>query len=135
MQLEAVGRPLKYRLRTGEEIILKPGVPVELRDESARILLKQAGDRVRVVDSSVVIEPAHPNARPIYWERNDGNIYGPARLQFLAQVGLGLKTTDFCVVVSFDGGLVWIRSDRLRSRQQFEAQHPMSVVTLVKEPR
>ncbi len=49
MQLEAVGTPLRYRLRTGQEIFLKPGVPVELPDTSARWLLNKAGHRVRVV--------------------------------------------------------------------------------------
>lgn len=70
----------------------------------------------------VVIEPAHPHARPIFWERNDGRIYGPAAPEFLAQVGLGLKTTDFWVVADFETQSVWIRSDRLRSRKAFEQQ-------------
>ena len=49
MQLEAMGKPLKYRLRTGEELLLQPGCPVEVPDESARSLINKAGNRVRVV--------------------------------------------------------------------------------------
>ena len=49
MQLEAVGKPLKYRLRTGEELLLQPGCPVEVPDESALSLMSKAGNRVRVV--------------------------------------------------------------------------------------
>ena len=75
MQLEATGKPLKYRLRSGKEILFQPGCPVDVPDESARELLKKAGDRVRVVSPApVVIESAHQNARPVYWERANGRI-------------------------------------------------------------
>ena len=137
MQLEAIGRAIKFKLHSGVEILLEPGRPVELPDASARSLLKQAGAMVRIVSDTpaVVIEPASPTARLVYWERNDGRIYGPAIPEFLAHVGLGLKTTNFWVVTDCETQLVWIRSDRLRSRQQFEAQQPMRVVAFVKEPR
>ena len=51
MQLEATGKPLKYRLCTGEELLFQRGCPVDVPDKSARALLKQAGDRVRIVAS------------------------------------------------------------------------------------
>ena len=118
MQLEATGKPLKYRLRTGEELLFQPGCPVDVPDESARELLKQAGDRVRVVSPApVVIESAHQNARPVYWERANGRIYGPGTPEFLARVG-----DDFWIVATFAGHPYWIRSDRLRSRKAFEQQ-------------
>lgn len=58
MLLEAIGKPLRYKLRSGEEVRLEPGYPVELPDKSARSLLKQAGERVRVVTAPVpTIQP------------------------------------------------------------------------------
>ena len=35
MQLEATGQPIRYRLKTGEEFTLRPGVPMELPDQAA----------------------------------------------------------------------------------------------------
>ncbi|MEO7863584.1 MAG: hypothetical protein ABIU05_24735 [Nitrospirales bacterium] len=64
MLLEAVGKPLKYRLSTGEEILFQPGIPVEIPDASANTLLKQAGERVRV------IRPAIQTGDTITWLRN-----------------------------------------------------------------
>lgn len=87
------------------------------------------------VDGKVVLNPVRPNARPVFWERNDGRIYGPTTPEFLAQVGSGLKTADFWVVAAYDGHPVWIRSDRLRSRRQFETQPPLVLTVIVKEPR
>lgn len=78
----------------------------------------------------VALEPAHQNARLVYWERADGRIYGPARPEFLAQVGTG-SAARFWVVVSYGGQPVWILSDRLRSRQAFEQQIPPTDVSAV----
>jgi len=78
----------------------------------------------------VTIEPASTNACPVYWERADGRIYGPALPEFLALVGLGLKSTDLWVVAIWDGCSIWIRSDRLRSRQAFESQQGETCCTL-----
>lgn len=66
---------------------------------------------------AVTLEPAAPNARPVFWEQADGRILGPAIPEFLAQVG-----DRFWVVVHFDGAPRWIRSDRLRSKQAFDQQ-------------
>src|SRR6185503_4058894 len=77
-------------------------------------------------DGSIMIEPAHTNARPIYWEDALGRILGPAKPEFLAQVGTGGKNnTNFWVVVLYEGQPGWIRSDRLRSRQSFDTQRPV----------
>lgn len=123
MQLEATGKLIKFRLKTGKEVTLRPGVPVDLPEESARKLLTQAGDRVRVVSptASIAIEPAAGNARPIYWETGAGKIIGPARPDFLAKVGEG-SAASFWVVTSLEEKILWVRSDRLRSKSQFENQ-------------
>ena len=74
-----------------------------------------------LTSSGVVIEPAHPNVRPVYWERNNGVIYGPATVTDLAQVGTG-GIEQLWVVIESHGQLAWVRSDRLRSKQAFERQ-------------
>ena len=76
MHVEATVKPIRYRLRSGEEIVLRPGVPTEIPDASAPELLRKAGDQIRVA-SEVTIEPAYPTARPAYWEQADGRILGP----------------------------------------------------------
>src|SRR5262245_50098962 len=81
----------------------------------------------------VVIEPAHPNAKPVYWERR-GSIVGPGIPEFLAKVGDG-PSANFWVVVQFEGLPVWVNSIMLRSRAQFETQRPLAVVELVRDPR
>lgn len=59
MLLEATGKPLRYKLRSGDEVLLEPGRPVDMPDGAARSLLKQAGERVRVVpyEAVPVIQP------------------------------------------------------------------------------
>src|SRR5437867_2330171 len=47
--IEATDTPIRYRLHTGEEVLLKPGVPTELTDHAGRQLLKKAGNKVRLV--------------------------------------------------------------------------------------
>jgi hypothetical protein len=49
MQIEAIERPIRYRLATGRELILRPGVPVEVPEQAARQLLQKAGGKVRAV--------------------------------------------------------------------------------------
>jgi hypothetical protein len=50
MFLEATHAPIRYRLKTGEEVTLRPGVPMQLPDQAATQLLKKAPDKVRRVD-------------------------------------------------------------------------------------
>lgn len=133
MKLEATGKPFIYRW-PGGEVRLELGKPVDLPQDRAERLLSKAGDRVRVVElESVVIEPAHPHARPVYFERSDGVIYGPARVSHLAKTGRGLNER-FWVIVEHEGQVIWVWSDRLRSKQQFENQVKPKVVELIKEP-
>ena len=56
MQLEAIGSLIKYRLKTGEEVTLQPGVPMSYLP-SATQLLKKAPDKVRRVDSLPSVLP------------------------------------------------------------------------------
>lgn len=72
-------------------------------------------------DNDVTIEPASPTARPVFFERSDGRIYGPAKPEFLAREGTG-PAAIFWVVVQFHSLPVWVRSDLLRSRAQYEQQ-------------
>ena len=65
--------------------------------------------------NDIIIEPAAPNARPIYWETADGRILGPAVPEFLARSG-----DTFWIVTTFEGQPRWVNSDRLRSRTAFE---------------
>jgi len=116
-------------------IELEPGVPVELADHLAQRLLKKAINKVRVVHHDVRIEPASPKAHFVYWESGDCRILGPARPEFLAQIGAGLNSTDFWVIIEFEGQPRWVRSDRLRSKQAFDTQRPVQVIELIREGR
>ena len=133
MLIEAL-LPLRLRLPAGY-LELEPGVPVELPDHLAQRLLKKAVDKVRIVHGDVIIEPAPPKARFVYWESADCRILGPVRPEFLAQVGTGVKNTDFWVVVLYEGQPRWVRSDRLRSKQVFDTQRPVQEIELVREAR
>jgi hypothetical protein len=70
MQLEATGKPIRYRLKSGEEVILRPGVPTELPDHAANQLLKKAPNKVRRVNRSSMIEPG----TAITWEGADFSV-------------------------------------------------------------
>lgn len=75
MQLEAISKPLRYRLRTGEEILLRPGIPVELPDLAAQKLLAQAPDRVRLVPYAVEVGQTIQWCSPLF-----GNLKGAVLL-------------------------------------------------------
>jgi hypothetical protein len=68
MQLEATEKPIRYRLKTGEEVTLRPGVPTEIPDHAANQLLKKAPDKVRLVKEA----PPTRNGPRISWQRADG---------------------------------------------------------------
>jgi hypothetical protein len=125
MQVEVIGKPIRYRFRSGKEIVLKPGVPTALPDAAVKQLLARAGDRVKIVGSTpphppsmdtleVCVEPAATNAQPVYWQAKNGCIYGPGKPEFLARVGYG-NAVRFFVLVQHEGQLRFIESDRLRS--------------------
>ncbi|HKC94008.1 MAG TPA: hypothetical protein VKB81_08330 [Nitrospira sp.] len=98
MQPEATRTPIKYRLKTGEEVTLRPGVPTELPEPAATQLLRKARDNVRLVDggstlqpSGVVIESAVRNARPVFWESMDGVWHGAGEARISRTDGIGSK--------------------------------------------
>ncbi|QPD04920.1 MAG: hypothetical protein Nkreftii_002694 [Candidatus Nitrospira kreftii] len=108
MLVEAL-KPLLIHLPTGD-VHLEPGVPVELPDEHGRRLLAKVPDKVRIVTTqSVVVEPAiRPDGSPltpVYWERGDGSISGPASVEFFYRLG----DTDG-LIVEHRGELVWINA-------------------------
>ena len=129
MKLEAVGKAFVYQW-PGGEIRLEPGKPVDLPPDRAAKLLARAGGRVRLLDSPepIVIESASCTAKPVFWETATGHILGPAKPEFLAMVGSG-TTACFWVVITMNGEGRWIRSDRLRSRTQFERQRTRKAVS------
>jgi hypothetical protein len=55
MLIEATQKPIRYRLQTGEELYLKPGVPMEVPEVAARQLIQKAGDKVKVLASGRLV--------------------------------------------------------------------------------
>ena len=47
MLVEAIERPIRYHLLSGQQVRLTPGCPVDLPEEQARMLLAKAPGRVR----------------------------------------------------------------------------------------
>jgi len=66
--------------------------------------------------SELVVEPAAPNARAVYWENADGSFGGPMVPIFLARYG-----ERSYVVVDDQGENRWILSDMLRARPEKKA--------------
>lgn len=83
--------------------------------------------RAVVSKRDLIMEPAAPNARPIYWETGTGRILGPATPEFLARDG-----DTFWIVTTFDGQIRWINADQLRSKKAFEQQRVIQVVEQVR---
>jgi len=113
-----------------------PGQRISLPEDQAHRLIQQVGGKVRLVNMTVsdeVMDLALGAARPVYWERT-GSIVGPAIPEFLAKVGNG-PTAQFWVVVQYEGMLVWVNSNMLRSKRDFETHVSLRVVELMKEPR
>jgi len=69
----------------------------------------------------IIIEPASPTARSIYWEAVDGNWHGPVQPEYLGRTGKG-RSEQFWVVVNDKGIIRWIWTELLRSRQAFLAR-------------
>jgi hypothetical protein len=106
--------------------------------------LEEAGDKVPITEPNASadthggnaasaiqnfeIQPAAPNARPIYWETGDGRILGPAVPEFLGRDG-----NAFWISTTFDGQMRWINADRLRSRQAFETQVVLREAEIIRE--
>jgi hypothetical protein len=130
--------PLKVKRPSGD-ILLTPGTPVEFTEEEGLRLLSKAKGKVRLVEpSGTVIETAQrPDGQPmtpVYFERNDGVIYGPAKVTDFTKTGSGGKER-FWVIVEFEGQSAWIVSDRLRSKKAFETQVKPRPFERIEEPR
>lgn len=133
--LEAV-EPIRVRLG-GQSHELQPGQRIDLPEDKGRLLLERAPGKLRIIETGserITIESAATTARPVFFENSLGEILGPATVTDLAKVGAG-ENEQFWIIVEFDGQARWVRSDRLRSRRQFETQAPIRSVEHVKEPK
>jgi hypothetical protein len=111
MLIEAL-QPLTVKLRS-RAVHMTPGHPVDLpEDDGLRLLVKAKGKVRLIANHRPIIEPAHPFAKPTYFEDAFGRILGPVIPEFLARAD-----GHFWIVTTFEGEARWIRSDRLRSRQ------------------
>ena len=120
MLVEAV---IPLRVKTaGQWRFLEPGKPFEFADDQAVKLLAKMPDKVRQVtpdkDEAIVIDPASPMARPIYWESMDGTWHGPVKPEYLGRTGT-VPNERFWVIVNDEGNIRWIWADLLRSHQAF----------------
>ena len=149
MLIEAV-KPLRVRFKE-REVRLRPGEPIQFSEAEGQRLLEKAPDKVKVVSglpletpptppliglashtSDIVIEPAPRNARLVYFERNDRQICGPARVLAYQRASAGGPQHDW-LIVEFQGVWEWVWADHLRSRQQFECQRPLCEVDRIQE--
>jgi len=73
--------------------------------------------------SHIVVQLAASNARPVYWEGENGQIRGPAVPEFLARVGIG-EMARFLVLVQYEGRILFVDSDLLRSRKARPLREP-----------
>ena len=77
MLLEAVGRPIRYRLADGREVRLVPGQPVDLPDLQADKLLAKAQGRVKLAPTGL------PRFQPGTWIEWDSPLFGRLRGELL----------------------------------------------------
>ncbi|MDX2253209.1 MAG: hypothetical protein NW202_13065 [Nitrospira sp.] len=108
--------PITVRTAQGD-VRLTPGVPHELPDCVGQRVIEQAGSKVRVhqPEAEILIEPAAPDPRPVYWRGVDGKLCGPAKPELLAKVGTGTNER-FWVVVTYQGTTRWVRANRLQAK-------------------
>jgi hypothetical protein len=104
----------RIRVRhAGNERALTPGEHLELPDENARRLLAKAPDKVRLISTDSVFEPAI-NVRPVYWE-SCGKLHGPGRvIGFVKMTDAGKET--FWLWVETSTGWSLISDAALRRR-------------------
>lgn len=85
-------------------------------------------------EGEIVIEPTSRDAKAVYWERANGRIYGPVCPEFMVKVGSGPSAT-FWVISTYQGQIIWIRSDRLRSQQAFQSRTKPNVCPCCRSDR
>lgn len=131
--------PLHIRRPCGD-LRLLPGHPVDLDVDEALRLLAKASGKVRVVSKEeIYIElatrPDGSPLSPIFWERGDGSIVGPGKPEFFSRIGYGNRDEDFWLVVQYGDETIWTRSDRLRSKREYDQQVLPKNIETVKEPK
>ena len=125
MLIEAIQRPIQYRLLDGSNIRLAPGYPVDLPEEQARTLLTKAPDRVRLATAQqtereeFLVEPSVCKS-PVYWESMDGPIRGPATVTHMATETTARGLKRFWLCITYGDSWSWIHEDLLRSRAAFD---------------
>lgn len=123
MRIEALC-PLHIR-RAAADLHVLPGGLIDLPEEEAVTLLQKAAGKVRVVPSGeIAVEPVtKPDGSPltpVYWERGDGSILGPASVELFYRMG-----PSDGLIVKFRGDLLWINTCTLRSQRQWTEQKPV----------
>ena len=66
------------------------------------------------------IKPDGSPLTPIYWERGDRSISGPASVEFFYRLG-----SSDGLIVAYEEELIWINAATLRSKQQWAKQKPV----------
>lgn len=112
----------------GELVQLIPGEPMPLPDKAAQRLLRKMPESVRLVEADpsmnmeamgVCIE-AGP-ARSCCWESADG-VIRRGTCVLLGMTGISSTARFWIGIETDDGRFSWVREDRLRSIQQYDAQ-------------
>ncbi len=107
MLVEATEQQVRFRLRDGQDIVLRPGVPVEVSPDLAGKILAKVGGKVRVVSRLPVL----PHGCLIYWRGADGHDRGPAVIEDVVQD----ERHVHWVRVEYEGQMRWI-SERILQR-------------------
>lgn len=109
--LEALA-PLVLRRSSGE-LRLGLGEIFVLPDEEAARLLKKAPGKVRLVPDQTMLAP-------VYWERGDGSISGPATVELFYRLG-----SSDGLIVRYGDEMLWVNTCMLRSKRQWLEQRPV----------
>ncbi len=122
MLIEAIARPIRYCLVDGKQVHLTPGIPTDLPEPQAQILLQKAVGQVRLVaqpplprEETITIQAA-PCQRPVWWKSASGQILGPAQVTHFAQVTDSQGRDLFWLCLDYQGSWHWVREDRLRAK-------------------
>jgi hypothetical protein len=120
MLLEAMDKPIKYRLRDGRELLLEPGVPVDVPDAAASYLLRKVSGRVRIAPG-VLINDSFSDFSPVFWRCAAGTILGPGFMRHHTKVHTN-RGDYLWLLVEYQGSWRWISETLLRKRKAFEKQ-------------
>jgi hypothetical protein len=113
----------------------QPGDWIVLEVRAADVLIKKASTKVKVIGRHAIEPAATPDGSPlpaVYWERpTTGVISGPANPEFFTTDEQGV----LWLALLYQEQTVWIRSEALRTRTQFEQQRPLQEMEPVREVR